>query len=64
MITEFAYYLYSIREDLPQVFPDPFGQDRRAFGDWFLYSAIEDFRFDWSFTLPVVKSWALGRTES
>lgn len=64
VITEFAHYLYSIREDLPQVFPDPFGQDRRALGDWFLYSAIEDFRFDWSFTLPVVKSWAVGRTES
>ena len=60
VITEFAHYLYRLRTDLPEVFPDVFGENRRAFGDWFLYSAALDFDFDWSFTLPVVSSWALG----
>lgn len=60
VITEFAHTLYQMRSDLQEVFPDPFGADRRAFGDWFLYSAALDFDFDWSFTHPVVASWALG----
>ncbi len=63
VITEFAHYLYRMRPDLHEVFPDVFGRDRRRFGDWFLYSAALDFGFDWSFTLPVVSSWALGPAE-
>lgn len=59
-ITEFAYYLSRMRKDLPSVFPDVFGVDRRGFGDWFLYSAGNEFKFDTSFALPVVVVWALG----
>ncbi len=60
IITEFAHYLYSMREDLPHVFPDPFGADRRGLGDWFLHSARREFQFDGVFVLPVIESWARG----
>ncbi len=60
VITEFAMYFYSIREDLRQVFPDVFGADRREFGDWFMYCAVREFRIDRSFAMPVLTSWARG----
>lgn len=60
LITEFAYAFYQLRQDLPAVFPDPFGEHRREFADWFMHSAIREFEFDDSFILPVVESWARG----
>lgn len=59
-ITELAYAFYQMRQDLPTVFPDPFGEDRRVFADWFLHSAIREFEFDDAFVLPVIESWARG----
>lgn len=63
VVTEFAHALYQMRADLPQVFPDPFGANRREFADWFLHSAIREFEFDDSFVLPVIESWAVGSGE-
>jgi hypothetical protein len=60
VITEFAYFFYEMRQDLPEVFPDPFGADRRALGDWFLHSARREFEFDDAFVMPVIESWARG----
>jgi hypothetical protein len=43
-----------------KAFPDPFGAHRVQFGDWFLFSAMQEYQFDHVFTLPVVRSWADG----
>lgn len=60
VITEFTYFFYQMRRDLPDVFPDPFGADRRGLGDWFLHSARSEFAFDEAFVMPVIESWARG----
>ena len=60
VITEFAHAIYQMRADLPGVFPEPFGRDRRGFADWFLHCALREFEFDDVFVVPVIESWALG----
>lgn len=60
VITELAWYLRSLRPDVAQAFPDPFGADRTEFAHWFVYSAIEEYKFDCSFTFAVLRSWATG----
>jgi hypothetical protein len=60
VITELAYYLYGIRPDVREAFPEPFGAHRVQFGDWFLYSAAKEYGFAPMFGLPVIRSWAEG----
>ncbi len=43
VITELAHYIYSVRSDVRQAFPNPFGPDRSAFYDWFLFTAREEY---------------------
>jgi hypothetical protein len=58
LITELAWYLRSLRPDVVQAFPNPFGEDRTEFAHWFVYSAIDEYKFDPSFTYAVLGSWA------
>jgi hypothetical protein len=59
VIPELAWYLRSLRPDVAQAFPDPFGEDRMEFAHWFVYSAINEYKFDPGFTVPVLRSWAI-----
>jgi hypothetical protein len=43
VITELAHYIYSVRPDVHQAFPQPFGADRSAFFDWFLFTARQEY---------------------
>lgn len=43
VISELAHYIHSVRPDVRQTFPDPFGADRSAFYDWFLFSARQEY---------------------
>ncbi len=43
LITKLAHYLYTVRLDVRQAFPDPFGADRNAYFDWFLFNARQEY---------------------
>ena len=60
IITELARYLRSLRPDVAEAFPDPFGADRLEFAHWFLFNAIHEYKFDCCFTFAVIRSWAEG----
>lgn len=60
MVTELAYYLRSLRPDVAEAYPDPFGADRVAFNRWFIFNAAGEYKFDRSFTFPVLRTWAEG----
>lgn len=58
LITELAHYLHSIRPDVRALYPDPFGERRMEFGNWFAYYATVEYGLDDVFTLPVIQSVA------
>jgi hypothetical protein len=60
VVTELACYLRSLRPDVAEAFRDPFGADRVKFTQWFLHNAVREYKFDPSFTLPVVRLRAEG----
>ncbi len=60
VVTELAYYLRSLRADVAQTYPDPFGADRMALCHWFVFDAAREYGLDRSFTFPVIGSWARG----
>lgn len=60
-ITEFAHWLYSIRPDLQEAYPDVFGEHRQQVCDWFLFSACREYRYDRHFAVPILSSWARGK---
>ncbi len=64
VVTEFAYWLYSLRTDVQTAWPDPFGGNRQQVCDWFLFSATEGYGFDRHFGVPIIKSWATGQPET
>ena len=43
VLTELAHYLYCVRPDVQPAFLDPFGADRSAFFDWFLFNARQEY---------------------
>jgi hypothetical protein len=49
VITELAYYLYTVRSDLRRTFPEVFGAHRAAFHDWFLANARPEYGLDRTF---------------
>jgi hypothetical protein len=61
VVTELAHYLRSLRLDLRQAFPDPFGVNRVEFCHWFIFNGPNEFGFDRSLTFPVLGSWARGQ---
>jgi hypothetical protein len=58
VVTELGAYLHSVRPDVAAAMPDPYGEQRVDYAGWFLSCAVEEYKLDRKFTLPVVRSWA------
>lgn len=61
-VTELANFIHSIRADVRSSFPEPFGQDRAAFLEWFYFTAASEYGLDPTFTsdIPFPRSGAFA----
>jgi glycosyltransferase involved in cell wall biosynthesis len=48
-----AEYVYRLRPDLQNAFPDVFGADARAFAEWYVAAANSEMKIDDAFVAPV-----------
>ncbi len=56
ILTNLALYIYHIRPDLTDAFPDVFGKDRLAFARWFVQHAPDSYASDKALAKPVQRS--------
>jgi hypothetical protein len=53
-ITKLAAYLYAIRPDVQEAYPDPYGRDRMQFAHWFVLGARREYGLPMEFILPAI----------
>ncbi len=62
LITNLAHFIYQLRGDLRQAFPDLFGKNREEFGRWFVNQFPLEYDIEPAFITPMLRSLNSNQT--